>query len=502
MTLKTRLTAMMIVILVAVVGLQFLLMEQERRELTSRLSRLSDAVNRSTAQFVERSHTLSSRIAGGPPGAIQEFLREIEVDSLGKRENGSVSVQMLIWSDSSAVGETKWRQATSDEVVIRRVEATAVGGPVEFRARAESLIHRVRGGALSPPPPGAEKDIVIHLPLPAGGPDSLYSVEVRYGFGHVAEELAASRRRGVLWMTAILGVGVLGAVLVARQFTKPIQILQASFGEVTRGNLELQVQPQRNDEIGALTDSFNQMVARLRESRAMEQRLAQTEHLASLGQLAAGVAHEVRNPLNAILLTLQHMRDRARTAQATGVRDPELEVLYELAANEIARLDRMVGAFLDLSKSGELRRERLDLAESLRGSVALFQPVADARGVSLRGEIESPLEVDADATRLPMVWNNLIANAIEATPRGETVVVSARREGERIVVAVADTGSGIEPGLLPRIWDPFVSGKDSGAGLGLSIVRSVVERHGGEIEVESRVGEGTVMTVGFGAVST
>ncbi|MEZ4648544.1 MAG: HAMP domain-containing sensor histidine kinase [Candidatus Eisenbacteria bacterium] len=399
------------------------------------------------------------------------------------------------------------------------------GGGPRGGASDVALVHA--GGSLSGRL-GARSgtDVVINLPLLGADSDSFLAVQVRYPLDAIQAELENQRKRGLLWLGTVLGVGVLGAFLVAGQFTRPIRALQASFRKVEEGDLSVHVEPRRGDEIGRLTGSFNEMVDRLRESREVETRLGEAERLASVGRLAAGVAHEIRNPLNAIQLTALQMRDvalrGAETSSPTGV---QLERYYQLVSNEVKRLERLVSAFLDLAREESLSRLRIDGAASLEASVELFRREAAHRSVTI--ELASPGAVPllADPTRLPAVWNNLLSNALAASPDGGTIRVDGHvergsherterptdGEGARtdspdanevmepgagdgsgvhgpegvptFVVTVRDEGPGVSPEDRTRVWDPFFSGRESGTGLGLSIVRAVVERHGGGVRV-------------------
>jgi signal transduction histidine kinase len=364
-----------------------------------------------------------------------------------------------------------------------------------------------RGGA---PRPRLEKrsagdaaqDIVINLPLPHPGSDSLFSVQMRYSYASLTDELARTRRREMVALAALLAAGIAGVFVVATRFTRPIQALEASFGRLVQGDLDVRVEPRRQDEIGHLTGSFNEMVERLRESRRMGERLAEAEHLASLGRLAAGVAHEIRNPLNAMLLAVEQMRSRIARASESGGADAarrEFERYDALIGDEISRLDRIVASFLDLARSAEVDRRPCDLADGLRATLDLFRPLAEQRGVRLDAELPPALPAVADALRLRTVWNNLFANAIEATPAGGRVTLRAAAPDGGIEVEIADTGGGIPADARARVWEPFWSGRDQGTGLGLSIVRSVVERHGGRVTLDCPPEGGTRVRVAIPA---
>jgi signal transduction histidine kinase len=293
-------------------------------------------------------------------------------------------------------------------------------------------------------------------------------------------------------------VGALGAWLMAVQFTRPLRRLEASFKQVERGDLDGATVPVgRADEIGALSASFNRMVERLSETRTIEQRLVENERLAAVGRLAAGVAHEVRNPLNAIQLTMQQLRDRT----APGPDSPEREDFdryYSSVTGELHRLDRLVTTFLDLSHAGALPLERLDLVGTVRAAALLFAPDAEQRGVQLEMAEHGPIWVKGDPSKLATVWNNLLSNALRACAPGDRVQVGFDQDETgpgTVTVTITDTGSGMSHPTLERIWDPFYSERSDGTGLGLSIVKTVVERHAGSVSASSVPGRGTVMAV-------
>ena len=512
MSLKVRLTAMMVALLVVVVALQFLMMERERRELQQKLSQLSGDVDRSTAIFVQRSHSMSAGSGGRP--AIEDLLQRIATDSLSWMENGLPrKVQVLVFTDTSRARFTSAEghcSSFTEEVVVcdsagartmhRRIVQSPPGsfaanpasdprGP-RAHLRLDSLVRVVSGTRVATT--GDAHDFVVNLPLPAPAGDSLFALQMRYSYAGLDEALARSRRRGLIWLAAILGGGVLAAAGLAMQFTRPIQALRGSFRRVEGGDLGVRAPVGRHDEIGALTTSFNDMVDRLQASKHMEARLADAERLAAVGRLAAGVAHEVRNPLNTILLTMQHLRDKVTPADAAP---SDFDRHYDVVTGEIARLEKLVGSFLDLARSVEIRRERLDVARSIQDAVDLYASQAQDRGVTLAADIVPSLMLDADPSRLPMVWSNLIANALEATPRGGTVRVTARRDAGVVEVVVADTGLGVPAGQRERIWEPFVSGRADGTGLGLAVVRTVVEGHDGHVTAEFPIEGGARMVV-------
>lgn len=240
-----------------------------------------------------------------------------------------------------------------------------------------------------------------------------------------------------------------------------------------------------------------QNAALYREQQERLDRLHRADRLAAMGQLAAGVAHEVRNPLTAIRSTMQYL--------GTGFAedDPKRELTRELIG-EVDRIDGTISDLLSLARPEEYQRVELDLVELVRATVRLIEIESRKRGVRLEESYSGePLRVLGDPARLKQLCLNLILNALQATPEGGRIRVEvARLEAPaatprdlRARLRVSDTGVGISAERLSRVFDPFFTTKSEGTGMGLAICHSIVERHGGEIALDSREGEGTTAAV-------
>lgn len=230
----------------------------------------------------------------------------------------------------------------------------------------------------------------------------------------------------------------------------------------------------------------------LREVRALEVEVERRERLAGLGNLAAAVGHEVRNPLNAISMGLQRLRAEFEPAAGAA----EYARMVELVQGEVRRLDGIVDEFLSLARPVPLRPVPTRPADLLGEVVALVGAEARSRGVAVdlraSGELP-PARLDPDRVR--QVLLNLVRNGLDAMPRGGRLTVGAEAAGDLLLVRVEDTGEGIPEDLLPRVFEPYVTTKATGVGLGLAIARRIVEAHGGRVLVESRPGEGSRFTV-------
>ncbi|MCE9561583.1 MAG: histidine kinase [Planctomycetes bacterium] len=243
------------------------------------------------------------------------------------------------------------------------------------------------------------------------------------------------------------------------------------------------------DPLEQVSVSVSAILERLRET---ERDALRAEQLAWVGQMAAGIAHEIRNPLMAIKLLVQAGAERAG-GPALRLRD------FEVLDEEITRLEQIVSEFLDFARPPRPNLRPMDAAEAVAQALEGVQPRAELQGVSLLlDRPEGPIIVSADPNQLRQVFFNLLFNAFDAQPKGGEIRIGLRIEQApepTMVMTVADAGSGIAPGVAERIFEPFVSTKESGLGLGLSICRRIVDAHGGTLSASNRPGGGAVFTL-------
>ena len=318
----------------------------------------------------------------------------------------------------------------------------------------------------------------------------------------------------VLLIVAVTTIMV--GALATRFVSRPITKLLRGIDDVAKGDLSHVILSERDDEIGAIATRFNDMTSSLRESRgetqrqndeklALEQRLGQTEKLATIGQLAAEIAHEVGTPLNVIA-------GRARSIQRKS-KDPEaVEKNAEIVAEQTARITRIIQRLLDFTrrKVGGTHRADVALDDMIATTLELIAGQIHGARVRTRHERHGEVpKIAVDSDRLQQVLINLFLNAVQAMPDGgslaiETGIVTRTRPGlegsaeQRFAsIAVRDTGVGIPAEIKDKIFDPFYTTKvgQGGTGLGLAVVSGIVKEHDGWIDVESADGGGTVFTV-------
>ncbi len=230
------------------------------------------------------------------------------------------------------------------------------------------------------------------------------------------------------------------------------------------------------------------------ERRSLERRAAEAEALAHMGTLAAGLAHEIRNPLNAALLQL-HLLGRGIDRLPTDERGT-LPSRVHIVEGELKRLERLLSDFLELARPRPMAREPVELHVLIEEVLSFQDPAASARGITLVRRL-SPGAAIGDRERLKQVFHNLIVNAMEASSADGAVTITSHKDPAEAMVSVtvSDTGRGIPRGTLEKVFEPFFTTKEAGTGLGLAIVRQIVERHRGRVELESVEGKGTRVTV-------
>jgi len=225
----------------------------------------------------------------------------------------------------------------------------------------------------------------------------------------------------------------------------------------------------------------------LRTQSKLDETIRRTESLMLMGELAASVAHEIKNPLGVIRATAERIKKRHGT-------DDEI---FDYIPEEVDRLTAIVNTYLDFARRGTIERRggEANVRESLEAVLRLVGRDADATGVTVETDVADDLFVALDPNALRQVLLNLVVNATQAMPKGGTVRVAAAAGEERVELSVADTGVGIAPDDLRNVFRPFYSGREKGTGLGLAIVHRVVTEAGGSIDVESKAGEGTTFTL-------
>ena len=290
--------------------------------------------------------------------------------------------------------------------------------------------------------------------------------------------------------------GILLAIVfslwIAARFSRPIEQLARAAGEVAAGNWDVRVRERGRDEVSVLARSFNHMTAQLTDQR---ERLIQSERVAAWRELARRLAHELKNPLFPLQLTVENLV-RARALPQAEFDEVFRESTATLSA-EIANLKKIIGRFSDFSKMPKPELERIDARDLIARVCTLYANASGpAAAIEFKEDVaDAPMPLLADPELLHRALSNLVLNAIDAMPKGGTLTLSARPHADRIELCVADTGEGLTPEECERLFTPYYTTKQHGTGLGLAIVQSVVTDHAGTISVESRASGGAAFII-------
>lgn len=402
---------------------------------------------------------------------------------------------------------------TVERGLERRIDATVaiVGDRPAFflfeaarRSREFRQLADISGFEIVAPPPGGTEPAASSLPpeatreFLAAVPDAERFETTVDGVGYrgaravvagrtlyllapvaAIERAKAEAGRPVLVASLIglVATALLGA-LIAGTVTRPIRRLAERVSEVREGSLGIELPRGGGREVASLGRSFEAMLVRLAEYR---EELVRREKMATLGQFSAAVAHELRNPLSSMRMTLEMMLPEAPARMREDL---------ETMLSEMARLDHSVEELLFHAGTPRYVMGETDLAEAVRATVRILRPLADHLGVALVEEADAA-PVTGDRTRLKQAVMNLVLNAIHAAGADGRVEVRTTRAGADAVVEVGDTGPGVPEEIAERLYEPFVSGREGGTGLGLAVTHAIAAAHGGGLAHERR-GDRTV----------
>jgi two-component system, NtrC family, nitrogen regulation sensor histidine kinase NtrY len=359
----------------------------------------------------------------------------------------------------------------------------------QIRKQPQSLVRTINWNS-----DAASAETFHAIPLPGRNNELLGVLLV----GSSRRQLVLLTNRIVMTSVAVaagaLLIGLLLSLWVAARITRPVKELADGAREVAAGRWETRIDVRGLDEIGQAGIAFNDMTRILGIQR---DRLLQTERVAAWRELARRLAHELRNPLFPLQITVENLQ-RAKHLDAKQF----LEVFNESTATlkvELANLNAIVGRFSDFSKMQVPQFTRMDVNEALRNIIRLFEPQFNVVGKpAIAAEyalIESLPEIDADPVLLHRAFQNLVLNALDVMPTGGTITLRTADRGSNVLIEISDSGEGLTPEECARLFTPYYTTKQQGTGLGLAIVQSIISDHHGTISVFSEEGHGTTFRI-------
>ena len=433
--------------------------------------------------------------------SIEELSQQTQLPERTRREFAGISRKLIKLTNGTAL----YHQ------VEKRLKGVKVGGPdrtnrrvyadlVELFAARLSGSSEEKGGADARNVTSSLAIVIRFVRKEVMGLQAEYNLAINTAWSDAAgrEESAV---RIALYVGMASMVVIIAVFFLFLSWLRPLGTLKAFANRISRGEYDQPVPIKSGDEIGALAMELQTMAHRLKEReemiRSQARELLRSDRFSTIGKMATQIAHEIRNPLNALGLKLELLEESVDEAVPGGEPNQDMTRLISAIGKEIDRLREITDYYLKFAKFPEVEKEQVELYTLLTDILAFYRDEAEQRGIALRGEIDRQLKAAADPNLLRHALANLLKNAIDAvgTVPEPRISVKAWREGEQIRITVKDNGPGIPAGESRRVFEPFFSTKKSGTGLGLTLVQQVVEEHGGEVACSSSSGEGTVFRI-------
>ena len=296
----------------------------------------------------------------------------------------------------------------------------------------------------------------------------------------------------ILSMIFAFTIGIIVCLVIAEKYTEPIKRIATASRKIAMGELVRIGPTDRKDEIGTLVTSFNEMVDKLSEQKELEEKLKKSEQLSLIGQLSSGIAHEIRNPLNFLTLSIGHLKERISEEKISD--KEELAELLDNLVKEDYRINELIHNFLFLGKTIALHREHISPGDLINEALVTIKDKVRS-GIEVKTSCDEAGEIFCDREYIRLSLINLIVNAIQSINDSGQVRIECSDQDGMTCMSVSDTGHGIAEDELDRIFEPYYSTKKLGIGLGLAITKRFVEEHGGTISALSQVGKGTTMMI-------
>ena len=419
----------------------------------------------------------------------QSFLADLPV---------APGMQVGLYSEHAGQGGTAAGEGGASSAAFDARKLISADGPMPGAAKYGGLIEEARrsgkeaSGILYLTPKREESVAATAIPLKnsAGSVLAVLTVAISRR-GLVAEQ---QQIRAIAYGIAATGIllAIIFSLWIAARVSRPVEELARAAEEVARGSWDARVPVRGSDEVSVLARSFNHMTEQLENQR---ERLVQSERVAAWRELARRLAHELKNPLFPLQLTVENL-SRARKLPPAEF-DEVFNESTQTLSMEIGNLKKIIGRFSDFSKMPKPELERIDARDVVARVRSLYAAVADdGPRIELLTTVEdAPMPMMADPEMLHRALSNLVLNAKDAMPDGGKVTISACNRARDVEIRVSDTGLGMTPEECERLFTPYYTTKQHGTGLGLAIVQSVVADHAGTIAVESHEGQGATFVI-------
>ncbi|ABB33370.1 integral membrane sensor signal transduction histidine kinase [Geobacter metallireducens RCH3] len=464
MTLNTRLVMIMLTLLVIAILTLFFLNQYSQNEMVQEIQESSTMVTKALQMSIE---DLTSEYEPDR-GRLTEYLKEAKVKGVKEINIFSNEGEIIDSSNPAKIGKKR---------EIKKLEKGLKVSPGTKTDAGSSRAY----------------DLVVPVIV---GDEQLGYVQINLLLDNIRTIQHENFVNRVVATSLVFLLGISLTIFLAKRYTAPINHLADGVRRVAVGDLSVTFPVTTGDEIGELAKNFNEMVEKLREREILEKRLYEAEHLSRVGQLASGIAHEIRNPLNYISLAIDHLKSEF-TAACPDKTERVVPVADKIK-EEVRRANYMVVNFMNFGRPLKLRITEISYRELIEKALPLLEEKLAEQRVTVRTAIPTDLPaMRVDGEMLRNCLFNFVTNAAQAMPDGGTVTLGATfdREQNRFLLTFSDEGCGIREEDLAKVFQPWYTTREAGIGLGLAITERIVREHGGEIRVASSAGKGTTFTV-------
>ncbi|MEK6529029.1 MAG: ATP-binding protein [Nitrospirota bacterium] len=459
-TLKKKLVAIMLFLNLGLIFILVFLYYQTEKMLYNEFERQTSELLKAIQIGLEQA-TSSGLV---DEKRLQEYLRKL--NAKGVKEISLISTSDRIISSTNPKDIGKWITKNRKELIIK----AELGEPVAGKGQVYSVMIPV---VLN------EKNMgYIYLTI---------NTEDFSAF------LRTSVIRRIIAASLIFAIGTILAIFLAKRYTKPIEEVVNAAQSVAAGDLNHELHMNRKDEIGELARSFNYMIGKLKEERVLKERLWKAEHMAGIGLLSQSIAHEIKNPLNFISLSIDHIKEAYKLGDIK--QSEKLDSLLLNMKNEVQRVSKFAESFLELGKPLELNRQKTDMGKLIGDVIELVSSTAQKDNIKIHRELNVQPELYVDPEFIKTCLYNIIINSFHAMPQGGDLAIKTKIINDSFSIAVEDTGTGVLESKKGKVFDPFYTTKTNGLGLGLAFTKKVIEEHGGKVTFQSLEGKGSTVTI-------
>ena len=464
MKLNTKLVMIMLTMLIIAMLILFVLNQFSQNDLVQEIQESSTVVSKAIQLSVE---DLTSETDVESP-RLKEYLAQA-------RNKGVNQINII----------------NNEGEIINSSDPEQIGKKREIKKLEKGLKAARRGSG----PGSSLKPYDLVVPVIVGDEQRGY-VQVDLLLDNIRDIQHANFVRRLVATSLVFLIGMFLTIFLARRYTFPIHRLATGVKDVSAGDLSVTFHVESGDEIGELAENLNEMVEKLKEKEMLEKRLFEAEHLSKVGQLAAGIAHEIRNPLNYISLAIDHMK--SEFLLACPEKGDDLVAIANNIKEEVRKANYMVLNFMNYGRPLKLRLQQITYQELIDRAMPLMHDRLKEQHIEVLRDIPAdlpPMQVDPELMRNCLC--NFITNGAQAMPGGGTITLGASLDQEAGVIRLSfsDQGVGIDPQDLEKVFQPYFTTKEAGIGLGLAITERIIKEHGGALTVASTKGEGTNFTV-------